>query len=218
MPIKCLSIPKRRLEVPTKIGAIMGIDRRGFLTASASVILTVTTALHWIAMLFLAGMISEGAMAQTPPAREPVGKLELVAAIMGDQPAGIAVSGQGRIFVAFPRHDGDVAYAVGEIKDGRIRPFPNLQVNRAGGRALDALFSVQSLLVDTSDRLWMLDAGVTKVGEAPVPGGPKLVVVDLHTDHVVRTMPIPEDGLVLQSALKDFRIDFRRGRGGLHHG
>jgi hypothetical protein len=44
-------------------------------------------------------------MPQTPPAREPVGKLELVAAIMGDQPAGIAVSGQGRIFVAFPRHD-----------------------------------------------------------------------------------------------------------------
>jgi len=43
MPIKCLSIPKRRLEVPTKIGAIMGIDRRSFLTASASVILTVTT-------------------------------------------------------------------------------------------------------------------------------------------------------------------------------
>jgi hypothetical protein len=57
MPIKCLSIPKRRLEVPTKIGAIMGIDRRSFLTAS-------TTALHWIAMLILAGMISEGAMAQ----------------------------------------------------------------------------------------------------------------------------------------------------------
>jgi hypothetical protein len=132
---------------------------------------------------------------------------------MGDQPAGIAVSGQGRIFVAFPRHDGDVAYAVGEIKDGQIRPFPNLQVNRAGGRALDLLFSVQSLLVDTSDRLWMLDTGVTKVGEAPIPRGPKLVVVDLHTDHVVRTMPIPGDGIVLQSALKDFRIDFRRGRG-----
>jgi hypothetical protein len=128
----------------------MGIDRRSFLTASASVILTVTTALHWIAMLLLAGMISDGAMAQTPPAREPVGKLELVAAIMGGQPAGIAVSGQGRIFVAFPRHDGDVAYAVGEIKDGQIRPFPNLQVNRAGSRALDALFSVQGLLVDTS--------------------------------------------------------------------
>jgi sugar lactone lactonase YvrE len=116
--------------------------------------------------------------------------------------------------VAFPRHDGDVAYAVGEIKDGQIRPFPNLQVNRAGSRALDALFSVQSLLVDTSDRLWMLDTGVTKVGEAPVPGGPKLAVVDLRTDHVVRTMPIPGDGLVLQSALKDFRIDFRRGREG----
>ena len=191
----------------------MGIDRRSYLTASASVILTVTTALHWIAMLILAGMISEGAMAQTPPAREPVGKLELVAAIMGDQPAGIAVSGQGRIFVAFPRHDGDVAYAVGEIKDGQICPLPNLQVNRAAaGRS--TLLSVQSLLVDTSDRLWMLDTGVTRVGEAPVPGGPKLVVVDLRTDHVVRTMPIPGDGLVLQSALQDFRIDFRRGREG----
>jgi Major royal jelly protein len=112
----------------------------------------------------------------------------------------LAVSGQGRIFVAFPRHDGDVAYAVGEIKDGQIRPFPNLQVNRAGSRALYALFSVQSLLVDTSDRLWMLDTGVTKVGEAPIPGGPKLVVVDLHTDHDVRTMPLPGDGLVLKSA------------------
>jgi sugar lactone lactonase YvrE len=170
--------------------------------------------LNGIVMLFLAGMISEGALAQALPAREPVGKLELVAPIMGDQPAGIAVSGRGRIFVSFPRHDGDVAYAVGEVKDGRIGPFPNLQVNRAGSRALDALFSVQTLMVDTSDRLWMLDTGVTKVGEAPVSGGPKLVVVDLHTDHVVRVVPIPGDGLVLQSALKDFRIDFRRGREG----
>jgi hypothetical protein len=59
------------------------------------------SALHWIAMLLLAGMISEGAMAQTPPAREPVGKLELVAAIMGDQPAGIAVSGQYLPIVSF---------------------------------------------------------------------------------------------------------------------
>jgi hypothetical protein len=43
MPIKRSSIPKLHLEVPTTMGAFMGIERRNFLTASASVILTVTT-------------------------------------------------------------------------------------------------------------------------------------------------------------------------------
>jgi hypothetical protein len=43
MPIKRSSIPKLHLEVPTTMGAFMGIERRSFLTASASVILTVTT-------------------------------------------------------------------------------------------------------------------------------------------------------------------------------
>jgi sugar lactone lactonase YvrE len=143
-------------------------------------------------------------------------ELQLVAHFADDQPAGVAVSNAGRIFVTFPRHTGTVDFTVGEVRDGRTTPFPNAEVNAAQTeKPADTLFSVQSLVIDSSNRLWLLDTGVMKVGEPPILGAPKLIVVDLSTDRIVERFPIPKDALVKNSALKDFRIDFRRGLGGV---
>ena len=50
-----------------------------------------------------------------------------------DQPTGIAVSHEGRIFVNFPRWDKDPLYSVAEVMtDGTLRPYPGFDWNRWG--------------------------------------------------------------------------------------
>ena len=157
------------------------------------------------------------ATAQLPPARATiVGDLQLVASLAGDQPAGVAISNSGRLFVSFPRHDGDVAFTVGEIKDGRAVAYPSVEFNQATvATAASTLFSVQTFQVDASDHLWMLDTGTLQFGEPPVKGAPKLIEVDLASNRVLRTVLLPPEALVPNSALKDFRFDFHRGQGGI---
>ena len=72
---------------------------------------------------------SPSATAQLPPARSTVvGDLQLVASLAGDQPAGVAISNSGRLFVSYPRHDGDVAFTVGEIKNGHAVAYHSVDV------------------------------------------------------------------------------------------
>jgi len=155
-------------------------------------------------------------IAQTSPSRPMViGNLEFVASLTGDQPAGIAISDSGRLFVTFPRHDGVVAFTVGEIKEGRPVAYPTPELNRvAVDRPAESLFSVQTVQVDASNHLWMLDTGTLQFGKPPVKGAPKLVEVDLASNRPVRTILLPTEALVPTSALKDFRFDFHRGQGG----
>jgi sugar lactone lactonase YvrE len=161
--------------------------------------------------------ISTATFGQLPPARPTVvGNLELVASISGDQPAGIAVSKSGRVFISFPRHDGDVQFTVAELRNNRPVAYPTVELNRADvRRPADTLFSVQTFQVDESDHLWMLDTGTLQFGKPLVPGAAKLLEVDLASDTIVRTVELPVESLVANSALKDFRLDFNRGRDGV---
>ena len=173
---------------------------------------------HWkllAGLMALAIQPSFPLLAQLLPERQPVGSLQLVASFPGDQPAGVAVSRSGRLFVSFPRHYGAVAMTVGEVKDGRTGAFPSAAANQpAPDRPAETLFSVQAMMIDASDRLWMLDSGLLRDGEAPVPGAPKLVVFDLARNKAVRTVPIPPAALARNSALKDVRIDPTHGAAG----
>lgn len=170
----------------------------------------------WLAFGTARGASAPDTIARDPPARPiQIGQLQLVAGLLGDQPAGIAVSSSGRLFVTFPRHDGAVAFTVAEIKHGLPIAFPSAQLNHAmSRRASSTLFSVQTLQIDTADHLWMLDTGTLHFGNPPVPGAPKLLEVDLDSNRVVRIVPIPAAALVPTSALKDFRLDFHRGPAG----
>ena len=181
--------------------------------------MTRTNYCGWLSLLLGAVIgIASGleASAQAPPSRPTtVGDLQLVAPLMGDQPAGLAITDSGRLLVTFPRHDGAVAFTVGEVKQGQTAPFPNAELNHATKeRPADALFSVQSLRLDVPHRLWMLDTGTLQFGEPPVKGAAKLIAVDLNNDRIIRTVVLPSEALVPKSALKDFRIDFHRGQSG----
>lgn len=128
---------------------------------------------------------------------------------------GVTCSDAGRVFVNFPMwyeqyYDGAVAEVT---PDGGVRAYPNEEWNawRPDNR-LDPgnhFVCVQSVVAD-GDTLYVLDPG------APWPtgmieGAPKLVVIDLRSDEVVKVHAFGPDIVKAKSYLNDIRID--RGRG-----
>ncbi|TCB98494.1 gluconolaconase [Micromonospora zingiberis] len=149
------------------------------------------------------------------PTDEPVGTLEVVHRFRGAMPTGVTVSHRGRIFVNFPRWGDEVPATVVELRRGREVPYPDLRWNSPSGNAdTSAFVSVQSVVVDPADRLWVLDTG-SPMFEPTVPGGPKLVRIDLSTDTVAQVITFPPEVALPTSYLNDVRFDLRRGAAGL---
>lgn len=150
------------------------------------------------------------------PAWTPEGKLETVATFDGAMPTGVTVSRKGRVFVNFPRWGDDVPFTVAELKDGKATAFPDADVNRVPppGKLETGFVSVQSVVVDPADRLWVLDTGAIKMGRSDL-GGPKLVGIDLEKNAVFKTIVLPREVALATSYPNDVRFDLKRGKGGL---
>lgn len=151
---------------------------------------------------------------QKIPTIPTIGTLETVAEFHGPMPTGVTVSHQGRIFVNFPKWGDDVQFTVAELRNGEAVPYPNLEFNRTQPYNLaSTLVSVQSVVVDPLDRLWILDTG-SPMFKPTQHGGPKLVCVDLTTDRVIKTILFPQDVALPTTYLNDIRFDLRQGAEG----
>ena len=149
------------------------------------------------------------------PTIEMAGTLEPVAYFNGAMPTGVTVSQQGRIFVNFPKWGDNVEYSVAEIRNGEVVPYPSAEFNRDEPDApVASLVSVQSVVVDPIDRLWILDTG-SPMFQPTQYGGPKLVCIDLATDRVIKTILFPQDVALPTTYLNDIRFDLRRGSEGM---
>lgn len=142
-------------------------------------------------------------------------RLETVANFNGAMPTGVTVSQTGRVFVCYPHWGDPVPFTVAEVKNGRAVAYPNAQVNKID-KAYPAacLYSVQSVVVDPKNRLWALDTGSVDLGPN-VPGGPKLVCMDLRTNTITRNISFPRSVVTPGTYLNDIRFDLRRGKAGM---
>ncbi|MFT4112193.1 L-dopachrome tautomerase-related protein [Silvibacterium sp.] len=141
-----------------------------------------------------------------------VGQLEVVAKLnSGPMPTGVTVSRQGRIFFNFPHWGDKVDATVVEWKDGHAVPFPAGLPQSGNVDPAKKLMSVQSVVVDAKDHLWILDTG--RVEGAPAPlGGAKLVEVNLFSNSVERTIVFPREVAPADSYMNDVRLDDVRDR------
>ena len=162
-----------------------------------------------ISFLFLALALVRSAQAQTTTAESSTATLQSVATFPNQQVTGVAVSRRGRIFVNFPDWSDDHTISVAEIVNGKPQPFPNQEWNKAGGAPNDHFVCVQSVYVDESDSLWILDPAAPKMKQI-VKGGPKLVKVDLVKNEVVQ-IPFGPDIAPEKSYLNDVRVDLKTG-------
>lgn len=148
------------------------------------------------------------------PKEKTVGKLETVATFSDAMLTGVAVSSQGRIFVNYPRWGDNVPFTVAEVVNGKAVAFPEGLDQSGKGDLENTLVSVQSVVVDPSDRLWILDPGAVKMGPTTY-GGPKLVGVDLRTNQIFKKILFPPDVALKTSFLNDVRFDLRWGKEGI---
>jgi sugar lactone lactonase YvrE len=149
------------------------------------------------------------------PSDEPLGALEPVAYFNGAMPTGVTVSQKERIFVNFPRWGDEVSFTVAEIRDSKTVAYPNDVMNQTNLQdPAAALISVQSVVIDPADHLWILDTG-SPLFQPTEYGGPKLVCIDLTADEVVKKILFPQNVALPTTYLNDVRFDLRRGSAGI---
>ncbi|KAI1851320.1 hypothetical protein JX265_000446 [Neoarthrinium moseri] len=153
-------------------------------------------------------------------------QLEIEHAYYGQWPTGIAVSSTGRKFSNFPGgldpantyNGSNDVFTVAELTSlTGESAYPSLGMNHppgAGANYQDYLIGVQSVVIDSLDRLWILDTGrvLTPDGSSLVYasfGGPKLIGVDLNTNRVFKTILFPSTVAYPDSYLNDVRFDLR---------
>jgi sugar lactone lactonase YvrE len=134
------------------------------------------------------------------PVDRAVGHLELVHAFNDQMPVGVAISRSGRTFLTYPKWEQPVRYTLGELVDGRERPF---------GSGVDFV-SCQGIVIDKHDRLWVLDNASVDFGPID-PKDAKLVCFDLRSNQPIQTITFDPSVVDANTFLNDLRIDLSRG-------
>src|SRR5438270_7771280 len=119
--------------------------------------------------------------------------LEVVHSFLGPMPTGVTVSRTGRIFINFPRWGDPVDFTVAELKSGKAVAYPDADINQPEmPKQAERFISVQSVVVDPHDRLWVLDTGSIQFAKTSY-GGPKLVGIDLQNNRIFKNILFPAD-------------------------
>jgi sugar lactone lactonase YvrE len=128
------------------------------------------------------------------------------------QVTGVTASEDGRLFVNFPRWTEDSPISVAELlADGTLKPYPDDEWNAWRNARKDEMtpndhwVCVQSVVADCRGSLWVLDPAAP-AQSVIVPGGPKMVRVDLATNAVAQTITFGEDVALQGSYLNDVRF------------
>lgn len=175
----------------------------------------ISLAAFFTAFTFIAAPLS---LAQTRRnSNNQTGRIEQVFAFPNQMPTGVTVSQSGRIFVNYPRWEDRVEFTVAEIVNGREVAFPDANINRLNlNNPGETFVSVQSVVVDPRDRLWILDTGSINLMPIVSKNAPKLVCVDLTTNKIVKTIRFDASDAVLPTTyLNDIRFDLRKGAEGV---
>lgn len=148
------------------------------------------------------------------PAFGRTGKVQIVASITTPDPSGIAAV-NGRLFLTFPKHDGDHKGPVlAEWKNGRLFPFPSAAFSASSaGDPQNRLISPHGMTTDSHGNLWIIDDG--KIKGEPIPaGGAKVVGIDPATGQIIATVVL-KDALLPGSHMNDLRVDLTHGQKGV---
>ena len=161
-----------------------------------------------VASLLATAMVAREATAQGQPS-VATGALDQVAAF-DMQVTGVAVAPSGRIFVNFPRWEQDVPISVAELgAGGTLTPYPNAEWNAwTDAKPLsnaDYFICVQSVTVDPTGNLWVLDPAAPG-NEFNLDGGPKAIKIDLSSNRVARVYPFDRSVCPQGSYLNDIRF------------
>lgn len=121
---------------------------------------------------------------------------------------GVAVTGD-EVFVSGPRWTGSTGPSVARLdQKGDLVPYPDVAWNdwREGEDASRAFVDVNSIHLDGKGSLWAVDTGSPVFGGNALPGGAKLVQIDLTTGKVARVVHLDSDVVLPGSYVDDVRF------------
>lgn len=132
--------------------------------------------------------------------------------------AGIRFDGTGRAFVSTPRLIAATAPATLSILDtspgsgpARLSAFPSADANAVSGAPATHLRNVLGFHIDQRNGwLWALDQGFVAGEEEAPPGAQKIVVFDLRTGAIVKTIGLDPVADRKGSFLNDIAVDEKR--------
>ncbi len=116
---------------------------------------------------------------------------------------GVATTADGRIFLPFQRQQPGHGLEVGEWVNGQPKAFPDAAWNDfpKSSDPARAFVGVNALRVGPDGQLWIVDKGAPGPGQDVLPGGAKVVVVDLKTNAVSRVISL--DGVTGKKSFVD---------------
>ena len=121
---------------------------------------------------------------------------------------GVAVSDDDRVFVLFPHNEGNPGTRIGELKNGKVTPWPTRAWNawrKEGDPAKTAFVRANSLRFGPDGLLWIVDTGTPKSDAPPITDGPKLLAFDIKTGQLVKSIPF-DKVVSRQSFIDDLRF------------
>ena len=128
------------------------------------------------------------------------------------QVTGVTVSPDNRVFVNFPRWTDEAPTSVAEIlADGTVRAYPDEKRNawrnaKANEMEVEEHFvCVQSVVADRHGALWALEPAAP-ANEKILPGGLKLVRIDLAGDNVTQVITFAPDVALQGTYFNDIRL------------
>ncbi|WP_312824756.1 L-dopachrome tautomerase-related protein [Epilithonimonas sp.] len=130
--------------------------------------------------------------------------------------AGVAVSDDGRVFLALPRGgENHQLPSIVEMAGQKMVAFPNEEINKnLNSDYKNHLVSVLGITV-YKNTLWILDQG-KRAGVDGIPdGSTKVVAVDIKTKKVIKNIPIPKPFFRESIQLNDLRYDPTHGKEGM---
>lgn len=138
-----------------------------------------------------------------------------VAYSLPKEAAGVAVSSDGRVFLALPRggenHDQP---SVVEMKGQKMVAFPNEEINKnTTENPAQHLVSVLGITIN-KDIIWILDQG-KRAGIDGIPdGATKIVGININSGKIVKNIPISKPFFRETMQLNDLRFDPTHGKEG----
>lgn len=145
----------------------------------------------------------------------PSPRLEIFHKFQTQMPVGVTVTSKGRVFCSYPRWEDTIGYTLAEIRGGREIPFPRGGAYQQGHKTskVNNLVSLQGLITDAQDRLWVLDTGT--INQKPLtPFVPKLICYNTTTGKEDLKYRFPANIVPAGSYINDLRIDLGRGAAG----
>ena len=122
---------------------------------------------------------------------------------------GVTTTANGRVFVVHPNAKPGQPRVV-ERRNGREVPFPAgpEDLYKPGDDSRMGFVMINSLRIGPDGALWLVDVGAPAIGKPALPGGPKLIRVDLGTNAISKVYHL-EGGATPRTNPDDVRFQGR---------